>query len=74
MLLVMSVRDINREAVPLIIGILFPVILVGLIVLYLSGHDFIQYILKIDIIYYILIVPFGLGAILAILWFRKPRE
>ncbi len=64
----------NREAVPLIVGILIPVVLVGCIVLYLSGYDFTTYILKIDLIYYVIIVPFGLGLLAAILWFRKPRD
>ena len=74
MFLIMSVRNINREAILLIISILFPIILVGFIALYISGHDFILFLLKIDVIYYILIVPFGLGAIVAVLWYRKPRN
>jgi hypothetical protein len=72
--LCMSVRDLNREAVPLIVGILVPLILVGLVVLYLSGYDITVYLRKIDLIYYILIVPFALGFFAAILWFRKPRD
>jgi hypothetical protein len=64
----------NREAVPLIVGILIPVVLVGCIVLYFSGYDFTAYLFKIDIIYYIIVVPFGLGLLAAILYFRKPRD
>ncbi|DAC72406.1 MAG TPA: hypothetical protein DSN98_05345 [Thermoplasmata archaeon] len=64
----------NREAVPLIIGILVPVVLVALITLYVSGYDITEYLRKIDIIYYILVLPFGLGLMAAILWFRKPRD
>jgi hypothetical protein len=60
--------------VPLIVGILVPLILVGLVVLYLSGYDITVYLRKIDLIYYILIVPFALGFFAAILWFRKPRD
>jgi len=64
----------NREALPLIIGILVPVIVVVIIVLYISGYDITEYLRKIDIIYYIIVLPFGLGLLAAILWFRKPRD
>jgi hypothetical protein len=64
----------NREAVPLIIGIFIPLIIVGLIVLYLSGYDITIYLRRINIIYYLLILPFVLGLLAAILWYRKPQE
>ncbi|HUS98726.1 MAG TPA: hypothetical protein VMY59_00205 [Candidatus Thermoplasmatota archaeon] len=64
----------NREAVPLIVGILVPVVIVVFIVLYISGYDVTIYLRKIDIIYYIIVLPFGLGLLAAILWFRKPRD
>jgi len=64
----------NREAVPLIVGILVPVIFVALIVLYLNGFDITEYLRKINIIYYLVILPFGLGLLVIILWFRKPRD
>jgi ABC-type multidrug transport system permease subunit len=70
----MSVRGMNREAVPLIVGILVPVIFVALIVLYLNGFDITVYLRKINIIYYLLVLPFGLGLLVIILWFRKPRD
>lgn len=70
----MSVKDLNREAVPLIVGIFIPIILVGLIVLYLSGYDITVYLRKINLIYYIIVLPFGLGIFAAVLWFRKPRD
>lgn len=70
----MSVRDMNREALPLIVGILVPVIFVGLIVLYLNGYDITVYLRKINIIYYLLILPFALGILVIIFWFRKPRD
>jgi ABC-type multidrug transport system permease subunit len=70
----MSVRGMNREAVPLIVGILVPVIFVALIVLYLNGFDITEYLRKINIIYYLLVLPFGLGLLVIILWFRKPRD
>jgi hypothetical protein len=64
----------NREAAPLIVGILIPIVLVVLIVLYTSGYDITEYLRKIDVIYYILVIPFGLGLLVAILWFNKPRD
>jgi len=70
----MLARDMNREALPLIVGILVPMILVGLIVLYFSGVDITLYLRKINIIYYILVLPFGLGLLVVIFWFRKPRD
>jgi len=68
------VRDMNREAVPLIIGILVPIIFVAFIVLYLYGFDVTVYLRKINIIYYLLVLPFGLGILVIIIWFRKPRD
>jgi len=67
-------RGMNKEAVPLIIGILVPVIFVGLIVLYLQGYDITEYLRNINIIYYLLVLPFGLGLLVIIIWFRKPRD
>jgi len=64
----------NREAAPLIICILIPIVLVVLIVLYTSGYDITEYLRKINIIYYILVIPFGLGLLAAVLWFKKPRN
>jgi hypothetical protein len=68
------VRIMNREAVPLIIGILLPIVIVALIVLYVSGYDITVYLRKIDLIYYVIVLPFGLGLLAAILWFKKPRD
>ena len=64
----------NREALPLLIGIFVPVILVGLVVLYVSGYDITVYLRKIDIIYYIIVFPFALGLLAAILYYRKPKD
>jgi hypothetical protein len=68
------VRIMNREAMPLIIGILVPIVIVALIVLYVSGYDITVYLRKIDLIYYVIVLPFGLGLLAAILWFKKPRD
>ncbi|HIG99026.1 MAG TPA: hypothetical protein HA258_00450 [Thermoplasmata archaeon] len=64
----------NREAVPLLVGILVPVIVVALIVLYLNGFDITIYLRKINIIYYLILLPFALGLLVIIFWFRKPRD
>jgi len=69
----MKVREINREAVPLLIGILVPIIIVALIILYISGYDITVYLKKINVIYYLLILPFALGLLVAVFWYRKPR-
>jgi energy-coupling factor transporter transmembrane protein EcfT len=64
----------NREAVPLLIGIMLPILFVALIVLYLYGYDITVYLKKIDIIYYIVLIPFALGFLVIIFWFRNPKE
>jgi len=43
----------NKEAGPLIIAIIVPIILVSLMFLYINGYDITIYFRKIDIIYYI---------------------
>jgi len=62
----------NREALPLIFVILIPAIFVTLVVIYLYGYDFTEILLKIDLIYYIIILPFVLGLLAALLKMRKP--
>jgi len=64
----------NREAVPLLLGILIPIIIVALIVLYLNGFDITIYLRKINIMYYLVLLPFALGLLVIIFWFRKPRD
>jgi ABC-type multidrug transport system permease subunit len=68
----------NREAVPLFIGILFPIIFVTVIILYLSGFydfmDIIVYLRNFNIIYYLVLIPFGFGFLAIILWCRKPKK
>ena len=57
----------NREALPLVGGLLLPLGIVGLLFLYFSGYDFIIYLRSIDIMYYIIVFPIGLGFIFALL-------
>jgi hypothetical protein len=61
----------NREAVPLIIAILTPIIFVSLVILYVNGYDLTSFFRKIDLIYYIIILPIALGLLVAILKYRK---
>ena len=57
----------NREALPLIVAIVAPIIIVGIIVLYIYGYDFTRFIREIDIIYYIILFPIVLGLIFAVI-------
>jgi len=70
----MSVKAMNREAVPLIIGIFAPLILVAFIALYISGYDITVYFRNINLIYYLMVLPFGLGLLVVVLWFRRPKD
>ena len=63
----------NREALPLISAILVPIVLVSIILLYFYGYDFTLYLRKIDLIYYIILFPFALGLIAAVMKLKKPK-
>jgi hypothetical protein len=63
----------NREALPLISAILVPIVLVSLILLYFYGYDFTLYLRKIDVIYYIILFPFVLGLVAAVMKLKKPK-
>jgi len=63
----------NREALPLISAILVPIVLVSLVLLYFYGYDFTLYLRKIDLIYYIILFPFALGLIAAVMKLKKPK-
>jgi len=61
----------NKEAVPLLIAILIPCIFVFLIFIYFYGYDITLYFRKIDLIYYIIVIPFILGLLAAVLKLKK---
>ena len=63
----------NREALPFILVLFIPLVLVTLILLYFKGYDVTVYLRKIDLIYYIIILPFALGLFAALLKWRKPK-
>ena len=62
----------NRESLPLVLALLVPIVLVLIIVLYYWGIDLTEFFRKIDIIYYIVIIPFILGFIVIIVKFMRP--
>jgi len=63
---------VNKESMPLILGLLIPVFLVIIIVLYFYGYDITVYLRKIDIMYYIIILPIALGFTAGIIKYMKP--
>jgi hypothetical protein len=63
----------NKEALPLIIVILVPLIFVFLILTYIYIYDFTKFLREIEPIYYIILLPFILGAIAGIIKIKKPQ-
>ena len=61
----------NREALPLILAVLIPIVLVSLILLYIYGYDVTLLFREIDIIYYIIVFPIVLGFLVAIMRWKK---
>ena len=61
----------NREALPLLVGIILPISLVLVIVLYLYGYDVTYFFRRIDLIYYIIIFPIILGFLIAVSRVKK---
>lgn len=64
----------NKEALPLISALLVPLFLVSIILLHFYGYDITIFFRKIDIIYYIIILPIVLGLLLAIMNVRKQNQ
>jgi len=62
----------NRESLPLIIGLILPIVLVIIIGLYYYGIDLTEIFKKIDNIYYLIILPFVLGFLVIIVKFTRP--
>ena len=62
----------NREALPLIVAIIAPIVIVTFILLYFYGYDFTILLRRIDLIYYIILFPFVLGLTIAFL--RRKKE
>jgi hypothetical protein len=63
---------VNRESLPLILGLLIPLILAGIILLYYYGYDVTLVLRQIPLIYYVIIFPIALGFTVAIIKYMKP--
>ncbi|MFO8077624.1 MAG: hypothetical protein R6U21_03150 [Thermoplasmatota archaeon] len=57
----------NREAGPLLVGLMIPLLLVSIIFLQLFFYDVFGLLNSIDPLYYIMIFPIALGLMLALL-------
>jgi len=68
----MGKRMVNRESLPLIVGLLVPFVLVLIISLYYYGYDITEFFRKLDALYYIIIIPFVLGFIVIIVKAMRP--
>jgi hypothetical protein len=63
---------VNRESLPLCMALIVPIILVSIVLLYYYGYDITLLFRSLDIIYYIIIIPFVLGFIVVIIRFMRP--
>ena len=64
-------KQMNREAIPFILALSIPVVLVSLVLLQIYGYDLTSFFRELDIIYYIVILPLALGFIVTILMSGK---
>jgi len=62
----------NRESLPLILGLLIPIVLVLVILLYYYGYDITIILKKIPILYIIVLIPVALGFIVGIAKWMRP--
>jgi len=63
---------VNKESLPLVMGLLIPIALVVIILLYIYGYDITKSLRDIDLIYYIIILPITLGFTASIIKYIKP--
>ncbi len=61
----------NREALPFILALSIPIVLVSLVLLQIYGYDITSFFRELDLIYYIVILPLALGFIVTILTLGK---
>lgn len=62
----------NKESLPLIAALLVPFILVLIVLLYYYGFDITMFLRQFPLIYYIIILPIGLGFVVAVVKFVRP--
>ena len=58
---------VNREAGPLLVGLMIPLFLVGAIFLQMFVFDVFALLKSIDMLYYIVLFPIALGLVFALL-------
>ena len=63
---------VNRESIPLILALLVPFALLLVILMYYYGYDLTVFLKKVPILYYIVMIPIGLGFIVAIVKYMRP--
>lgn len=67
----------NRESIPLLLAVVIPILLVVFIFLRYNKPGFVDYIStfipRIDPLYYIILAPFLIGLLAAVLMYRKMR-
>jgi hypothetical protein len=64
-------KQMNREALPFILALSIPIVLVFLILIQIYGYDLTSFFRELDIIYYIIILPLALGFIVTLLMLGK---
>ena len=62
----------NRESLPLLLALFVPIILVLIVLLYYYGYDITEFFRKLNILYYIVIIPVALGFTVAIIKYMRP--
>lgn len=62
----------NRESLPLLLALFVPIILVLIVLLYYYGYDITEFFRKLNILYYIVLVPVALGFTVAIIKYMRP--
>jgi len=62
---------VNKESLPLILALFVPITLAIVILLYVYGYDITLFLRKIDLIYYIIILPIALGFTAGLIKFLK---
>lgn len=62
---------VSREATPLYLAILLPLVVILIIALQFFGYDIIRVILGVDPLYYIIVFPIALGLIIAVIFRDK---
>jgi hypothetical protein len=62
----------NKESLPLIVGLLVPLVIALIIILYIYGYDITKFLRDIPLIYYIIILPIALGFTVAIAKYMRP--